>query len=377
MRTSSIHIVRRYGLVGGMENYVFHLAKSLASKGHGVTILCEVDESVQNEPDGDVDSTIDVVVLGNRYRKPRWLAQWGFSQRVTAYLQEHEDLYRDVVIHSHERTGVHHVTTFHGPPFFMRRRRWSDVLSPRIHMWTYLEKQELQGNQVKAILPNSALIADQLTSLYPTVAHKVLAPAYPGVAPSYSLIRRDISGVTKSHIGTTIGFLGKEWQRKGLDIACKIVRQVRERMPQVHFVVAGCDPAEVTPLFFDWPKGSYTILGWTSQPEDFLAQVDMLLHPARSEPFGMVVAEANAAGLPVVVSDLCGVAPLITDKQGSVCRLNTNEMDLRLWVEACCHWLTMTSTRPNDDPITAPLNLSWDSLAEQHIALYQQLLQES
>ncbi|MFT5117521.1 MAG: UDP-glucose:(heptosyl)LPS alpha-1,3-glucosyltransferase [Kiritimatiellia bacterium] len=354
--THSIHIVRRYGLVGGMENYVVNLTNALASAGQRVTVICEVNEcfGIDNV---QFESAIEWVELGNTYRKPRWLAQWGFSQRVSEYIAK--GLHKGAIIHSHERTADHHVTTFHGPPFLMRKRRLLDFLSPRIHMWTYLEKQELLGEQVLAILPNSPLIGGQLKSLYPSIADKVLAPAYPGVAANLSSIKRRSDGFT-------VGFLGKEWKRKGLDVASQIVVALRQRLPQIHFVVAGCDPLAIQHLFNDWPDGSYTLAGWLDDPESFLGKIDLLLHPARAEPFGMAIAEANAAGIPVIVSEHCGVAALIGEAQGSVCELDVQKPNIMPWVDACM-------ARLSQPRAVTSFNLSWGALAEQHILLYQSL----
>lgn len=347
--THSIHIVRRYGPVGGMENYVYQLTHALALQGQKVTVLCESKEG-GNYPDG-----VAVVTLGNRFRKPRWLAQWGFSRRVSQYLSLHPC--EGAIVHSHERSANHQVTTFHGPPFLLRKHRVLDVLSPRIHMWSYLEKRELLGQHVKAVLPNSPLIGEQLARLYPDVSHKILAPAYPGVAPHFSNIERQSTGVT-------IGFLGREWKRKGLDIACDILIALRESIPDVHFIVAGCEPSEIAHLFTGWPKESYTLAGWMSEPDHFLSSIDILLHPARSEPFGMAIAEANAAHIPVIVSEHCGVAALVGKGQGIVCDLDVDAPDIRLWADACA---SLLAQRP---PVHS-MNLSWDTLALQHIQVYQ------
>jgi len=44
------------------------------------------------------------------------------------------------------------------------------------------------------------------------------------------------------------------------------------------------------------------VLGW--QPaRTFFEGLDLLIHPANNEPYGMVVAEAMVAGVPVIVSD--------------------------------------------------------------------------
>ena len=44
-----------------------------------------------------------------------------------------------------------------------------------------------------------------------------------------------------------------------------------------------------------------------------LAQADAFVLPSRNESFGMAVAEALAAGVPVVVSDQVGVAPEVAE----------------------------------------------------------------
>lgn len=349
--TRSVHIVRRYGLVGGMEAYVYHLTACLAAQGQHVVVWCESNECLPEQ----LVNGVEIVVLDNTWRKPRWLAQWGFSQQVKKFFQQ-ADLSKEVIIHSHERTPIHHVTTFHGPPFLMRTKRLFDFLSPRIHMWEHLERQELLGKSVKAILPNSVLIADQLTGLYPEIVSKLKNPAYPGVDSQYFQIKRQFTG-------QTIGFLGKEWHRKGLDIACEVIKQLYKKYPKIHFLVAGCDINEVKPLFSDLSDDIYTLAGWV-EPIDFFSKIDVLLHPARAEPFGMVIAEANAAGVPVVISDQCGAKSLVTNAQGQVCSIIG---DTDIWVSACDRELN------RQQPVEV-WDLTWDKLALQHIRLYYELL---
>ena len=57
MQTSSIHIVRRYGPVGGMERYVWELTHALAKQGQKVKIICERAYDT-------CDDKIDVIELG-------------------------------------------------------------------------------------------------------------------------------------------------------------------------------------------------------------------------------------------------------------------------------------------------------------------------
>lgn len=56
-------------------------------------------------------------------------------------------------------------------------------------------------------------------------------------------------------------------------------------------------------------------LGGRSDVQDFLLAADLLIHPARKENTGTVILEAIVAGLPVLVSDVCGYAKHVLHAQ--------------------------------------------------------------
>ncbi|WP_432471630.1 glycosyltransferase family 4 protein [Amphritea sp. HPY] len=346
MITASIHIVRQFGPVGGMERYVWELTHALARQGQKVMVVCEK----LHEP---TTEHIEVVELGQVKPKPRWLAMLRFSRRVSKFFNTFDRA--GWIIHSHERTAVHQVTTFHGPPILQRKPKVLDWLSPRIMTWEYLERRELCADNVQRVLPNSLPVAAQLETFYPEAAVKIGAPAYPGVDPLFSTLK-------KSSDGHTIGFIGKEWKRKGLDFAVSVISELRKQDSGISFVVAGPEPDDIIHLFKGWPKDSYQLLGWT-RAEDMLPQIDLLIHPAKVEPFGMVMAEANATGIPVLISNLCGISPLISEEQGSSLPLG----DIKLWAQHCKSLLEQTELVHN-------LDLTWADLAQQHIHIYKSLI---
>ena len=103
-----IHIVRRFGQVGGMEIYVWHLVHGIAARGYSVSVICE-------EVFGAIDSNIDIYKVLKAPEKPRWKSMLAFRARVDSCVSE-QFKGRSVIIHSQERSLCHHVTTFHGPP---------------------------------------------------------------------------------------------------------------------------------------------------------------------------------------------------------------------------------------------------------------------
>lgn len=339
-----MYVVRRFGPVGGMERYVWETVLALRDRGHQLTVLCE--RCHVQAPAG-----IAVHALGEAFPRPRWLALLRFSTRVHRWLEAHPDPER--IIHSHERLGCHQVTTFHGPPFAtIFERHWSRWLSLRVVMQLFLERREL--SVARRIVPVSLLIQGQITHYYPKVAHKMTRPVLPGVLPGRPREARPVPAD-----GGVVGFVGKEWQRKGLDFAVQVVEQLRRQRPQLEFHVIGADPAEVQHLFSGWTSG-YRLVPWSGEVP--YATLDLLLHPARAEPFGMVITEAMSARLPVVVSDLCGAAQEVSAAAGSVLSLS---QPVAQWVEAVDRQLS----RPDLVPLYAR---SWDQVAAEYEAVYAQ-----
>lgn len=344
MEMNIVHVVKRYGPVGGMERYVWELTRELSGLGHRVTVLCE--RCHVEKPSG-----IEVVELGETAKRPRWLSQVRFSLRVTRWVEENPCPSR--VIHSHERVGVHDVTTFHGPPFAtIYEKGWWRFISLRVWVRLYLERRELQTARV--IVPNSSFISRQLAHYYPEMAGKLSAPVVPGVLPVKPRAPR-----TVPVDGGVVCFVGWEWQRKGLPMAAQIVSALRSTRPNLELWVVGPVPAEVESLFAGW-NGGYRLLGWRSD-SDYFADSDVLLHPARAEPYGMVISEAMAAGIPVVISDVCGAAEHVTEDAGAVLPLDASTA---AWADAVDRQLIRTNPVPK-------FERSWKTVALEYESVYR------
>jgi glycosyltransferase involved in cell wall biosynthesis len=111
---------------------------------------------------------------------------------------------------------------------------------------------------------------------------------------------------------TTSGFtalwVGQADHRKGLDVALRAVSLARRHVPELRLIVAGV-PARSGPDGVDW-------LGVVPPDEIVRAyrRADVLLFPTRYEAHPLVVLEAMAAKLPVIVSD--AVPPgMVTDER--------------------------------------------------------------
>lgn len=123
----------------------------------------------------------------------------------------------------------------------------------------------------------------------------------------------DISSIDRSgKQSNKILFVGKEFERKGGEVvleAFKILK--KEKMPDAELYIAG---PENWPLPGEIPEG-VNFLG-LMRPEKLAAYYnlcDIFVMPSRSEPFGIVFAEALIFGLPCIASNAFSMKEIITE----------------------------------------------------------------
>ena len=349
MQFPVIHIVKRLGRVGGMESYVWYLVHGLAEEGIQVAVVCE---QVCEFP----DNRIQIVKVEVSPERPRWRSMLKFRLSVDQKIREVFSG-QFVLVHSHERSLCHQVTTFHGPPIEQPKvLGWFSRFNKRFCSWRQMERDELLGRSVQMVLPVSSKVRDELLCRYPEVNGRRIDLAYPGVQYPKTVARGSQQFCLED---LKFVFVGKEWKRKGLDIAVRIVEEFRRSHGNATLTVFGCErrelPRSLRTLRWMIVRGWSKDVPWT----DF----DMLLHPARKEPFGMVVAEARAHGLPVLMSSNVGAA----DLRFSNIWINDLDAPVTDWVEAVESLALAVDTTPE-------IKWAWVDLVAKHTQfIYPQL----
>ncbi|GEM_PF-1117335 len=158
-----------------------------------------------------------------------------------------------------------------------------------------------------------------------------------GMAPERIGIKRAVvdvvkfSGVqkarrvrTEARSERTLIFVGRLAPEKNLPFVLQALQVMRARgvSPEFRLVVVGTGPEEsgwrslVKELRLE---SVVEFVGYQTQAElpAFFGRSDILVLPSTREPYGLVVLEAMAAGLPVLVSDRCGCAvDVVTPETG-------------------------------------------------------------
>jgi UDP-glucose:(heptosyl)LPS alpha-1,3-glucosyltransferase len=347
-----LYITRTFGPVGGMERYAFEVAREMVGRGHQVSVLCRsVDES------SVAGSGVDVIKLPPRLSKRGWHDRYVFRDTVSEFLAAPGRRESYDIIHSHENTVGQHVSTEHGP---------CTAQGLRLKPWKYfdysarknlaIETKKFRNPHLRALVSCSRRVQDIVVREYPFLVEKstrVITPAYTYLKP----VAKDPN--RKGHV---LGFMGRDWKRKGLPKALEIFRVLRCEDPSWTMLIAGC-PAQTLPtkLVRALPDGA-EILGRTD-PRDFFGKIDVLVHPATDEPFGMVMSESLACGVPVVFSNQCGAADHLTSDGLCVFSAGSPAID---WANACIDLV--------GQPF-APLDTrAWSDVATEYERLYSEIL---
>jgi UDP-glucose:(heptosyl)LPS alpha-1,3-glucosyltransferase len=195
-------------------------------------------------------------------------------------------------------------------------RRLKIITSPRLATNLRLESARFRVKSGRHVVLASEALREQALAVYPGAAPmmSVITPGVdmPAESPSRGEARR-LLGLPQS--GALVLFVANDYARKGLDALLAALA----RLPEGTLLMVVGNPAGI-PAYKERARG----LGLAEQVHFLGAMKDiglayraatLLAHPTLDDTFAMVVLEAMAYGLPVVVSGPahCGISALLHD----------------------------------------------------------------
>jgi glycosyltransferase involved in cell wall biosynthesis len=211
------------------------------------------------------------------------------------------------------------------------------------HHWLDLAANALPA---RAIACYSTAAATAQRRLWPH-RQTIVIPA--GAAPPSNAVERAALDLPKGV--PVVGIVGRLQPWKGQDRLLRAQALLRERGHPFHLVIVGGDSYELSPEYAGSLPGVIarlglddvvTLTGEVPDPRPYLADFDVLVNASDPEPFGIVLLEGMAAGVPVVAVNSGGPPDFIEDRRSGMLARSGDPEDL---AAALLPLLTSTALR--------------------------------
>lgn len=167
-------------------------------------------------------------------------------------------------------------------------------------------------------------------------------------------------------------FTGYEFRRKGLEYVIKALPDIGKNAKL--FAVGKSNPKPFQKLANKLGVSDNVIFtGFVQEIKDYYAASDIFVFPSTYEPFGLVITEAMATGIPAITSDLAGAAELITNGyDGLLLSDPENVNDIVEKINMLIEDENLRKQMGKNARKTAE-NYSWDEIARRTIEVYKEV----
>lgn len=367
--------------MGGAENYAVSLTEKIAQH-HEVQVFCQTSD-VRN-------AAIRIHKMPFSLKKPRWVNMLMFSAWTGLKTRHGFD-----IVHSHENVFHGNVHTFHVKPMSFNLfqsphpAKWMTWLkiatSPRLISYLWVEHRRVIATSPRLLMTASALLKQIYIDTFkiPQNSVQVLTPGVNLPAPKLADAVHD-----QSHDRALLGLpknqylllmVGHNYEKKGLATLLNALTLLPEN---VSAVVVG-DPSHIT----KWKKrcqglniaGRVFFLGKQTEMAAVYRASDCLVHATLEDVFPIVILEAMAHCLPVVVSPApyCLSSDLLSP--------NTNAIVLKDPQDAAAlsaHIVFLMTNRQKSQAMAEAgfefsKSYDWGHLAQNQMDMYIQFLDET
>ena len=309
----------RYFPFGGLQLDFARFLKEGIRRGHAVTVLYDRWE-------GEFIPGAEYVKL-----QCRALSNWGraldFETQARSYCREHPF---DRIVGFNRMAGLDWYYAADNPfAEHVRQKNPLVRMLPRYRVFERLEKAVFGASGTTRILYLTEAQKTSFQHYYGTEEGR-FCYLPPGVAPQFVLRDETETKQIRSRIRAEFKIpetsvllvqVCSAFRTKGVDRVLESVSRlspaVRDKV--VYLVAGNEEPGDFLKLAKKLGIADRVIFAGPRQDvPDLLTAADLMVHPARNEATGTVLAEAAVCGLPAICSADCGYAPLIRDAGGIV-----------------------------------------------------------
>ena len=389
-----LQIIPSISLVyGGPSQMVLGLSAALAAAGIDVTIITTDSNGDIGQPALDVPLNQPIQQAGYRiiYFRCSPFRRYKFSLGLLQWLNHHIEEFDLAHIHalfSPVSTAAATLARYHKLPYIMRPCGMLDPADLRKKKQlkqiyaALLERHNLAGAAaIHFTSKQEAKISERfgilLTGKMP-MPQDLIIPL--GVAISTDSLSVKSVANQSSQIPKIL-FMSRIEPKKGLNLLLPALEKILAEGIEFHFFLVGSNPqdadyeSEIRSKIENSPLAEFTtITGFVTgdRKATLLQNADLFVLPSYYENFGIAVAEAMAAGKPVVISDQVHIWEEI--QQAEAGWVGPLEVD-------AIAFLIKTALLDGDERRRRGLNAkeyakkhySWDAIAQQTIQAYQQI----
>jgi UDP-glucose:(heptosyl)LPS alpha-1,3-glucosyltransferase len=365
-------IIPKYGLVGGAEQFVAELTNRLSRAAqYDFHVFANNWQAAQ--PDIAFHK-IPIISF------PKFLTTPSFAFFACQQMAQHKfDL-----IHSHERIFNADIFTMHGIP----HRYWvHNIRRKKMSLYDlatdWVEKRLVYYGNCRKFIAVSNLTRDIFLNQYNIDPRKVIV-IHPGIDLNDYRQEDNVRALIRAEYNIKAGesvivFASMNFEIKGLDRILLAVAKLKKQNHKFKLIIAG-----------KGNKNKYTNLAREAQilsdviftgqvTKEKLLQIysagDMYIMLSKFDTFGMVVLEAMAAGLPVIISDKVGAKDVIEEGTNGYIISDTKDDD---YIAAKISQMLDENIRRQMGEaarFTARLN-TWDHVVDQYKNIYSEIIDE-
>jgi UDP-glucose:(heptosyl)LPS alpha-1,3-glucosyltransferase len=192
------------------------------------------------------------------------------------------------------------------------------VVRPQIGVDRVIQRRQLRPGRFVRVIAVTPQVRDDLVEMHDVPFD--LIDVVPYAVDLDRIGRAEPTGV-RAMLGIPPGqplvlFVGHSFQRKGLDVLITALTG----LPEGHLIVVGDDdPRSVAEgIRRGGLEARVHFVGGVDDPERYYAEADLFAFPTRTEPWGIPLIEAMAAGIPVVSTSIAGASEVVADAHAGI-----------------------------------------------------------